>query len=202
MVLLGPSLVVAFVLQPSPGESDGSMTSAGFHQSCHGVSLQSTKMYLLKSLNLQTEPQVPVGLLDNVREQWKLAFSALSNQARGSEVLEAQSVSVSDVRNSNRLKCCSMTSEVFMKDLGWNNWVIYPLSLIITHCKLCSGAGSTVQCPHVHPHNGQVPCCHPTSQKMVPIVYMDEFGSVVISSVQLTQGCGCATDSNQQPINK
>uniref|UniRef100_A0A8C6WKI4 TGF-beta family profile domain-containing protein n=1 Tax=Neogobius melanostomus TaxID=47308 RepID=A0A8C6WKI4_9GOBI len=201
MVLLGSSVVVAFVLQPLHGESDGSMTSVGFHQSCHGVSLQTIKRDLLKSLNLQTEPQVPMGLLDSVHEQWKMAFS-VSNQAH-----VAHSASVSDGGNSNSVKCCSLTSEVFMKELGWDNWVIHPLSLTVTHCKLCSGVGNAVQCLHGHPQIGQVqivvvPCCHPTSQKMVPIVYIDEFGSVVISSVQLTQGCGCATDNNQQPINK
>uniref|UniRef100_A0A8C6UG10 TGF-beta family profile domain-containing protein n=1 Tax=Neogobius melanostomus TaxID=47308 RepID=A0A8C6UG10_9GOBI len=204
MVLLGSSVVVAFVLQPLHGESDGSMTSAGFHQSCHGVSLQTIKRDLLKSLNLQTEPQVPVGLLHSVHEQWKMAFSALSNQAHGSEV--AHTASVSDGGNNNSVKCCSLTSEVFMKDLGWDNWVIHPLSLTVTHCKLCSGVGNAVQCLHEFTDwtnaDLAVPCCHPTSQKMVPIVYMDEFGSVVISSVQLTQGCGCATDNNQQPINK
>uniref|UniRef100_A0A8C6T0N8 TGF-beta family profile domain-containing protein n=1 Tax=Neogobius melanostomus TaxID=47308 RepID=A0A8C6T0N8_9GOBI len=190
MVLLGSSVVVAFVLQPLHGESDGSMTSVGFHQSCHGVSLQTIKRDLLKSLNLQTEPQVPMGLLDSVHEQWKMAFS-VSNQAH-----VAHSASVSDGGNSNSVKCCSLTSEVFMKELGWDNWVIHPLSLTVTHCKLCSGFTDWTNTDLA------VPCCHPTSQKMVPIVYIDEFGSVVISSVQLTQGCGCATDNNQQPINK
>uniref|UniRef100_A0A8C6S6T3 TGF-beta family profile domain-containing protein n=1 Tax=Neogobius melanostomus TaxID=47308 RepID=A0A8C6S6T3_9GOBI len=190
MVLLGSSVVVAFVLQPLHGESDGSMPSAGFHQSCHGVSLQTIKRDLLKSLNLQTEPQVPVGLLDSVHEQWKMAFMA-------------HSASVSDGGNNNSVKCCSLTSEVFMKDLGWDNWVIHPLSLTVTDCKLCSGVGNAVQCLHGHPQIGQVkilvPCCHPTSQKMVPIVYMDEFGSVVISSVQLTQGCGCSFERYHGP---
>uniref|UniRef100_A0A8C6SZL3 TGF-beta family profile domain-containing protein n=1 Tax=Neogobius melanostomus TaxID=47308 RepID=A0A8C6SZL3_9GOBI len=204
MVLLGSSVVVAFVLQPLHGESDGSMTSVGFHQSCHGVSLQTIKRDLLKSLNLQTEPQVPMGLLDSVHEQWKMAFS-VSNQAH--EVLlvnVAHSASVSDGGNSNSVKCCSLTSEVFMKELGWDNWVIHPLSLTVTHCKLCSGVGNHyLQCILLWSlYFLKVPCCHPTSQKMVPIVYIDEFGSVVISSVQLTQGCGCATDNNQQPINK
>uniref|UniRef100_A0A8C6UK49 TGF-beta family profile domain-containing protein n=1 Tax=Neogobius melanostomus TaxID=47308 RepID=A0A8C6UK49_9GOBI len=202
MVLLGSSVVVAFVLQPLHGESDGSMTSAGFHQSCHGVSLQTIKRDLLKSLNLQTEPQVPVGLLHSVHEQWKMAFSALSNQAHGSEakitvlfsVPVAHTASVSDGGNNNSVKCCSLTSEVFMKDLGWDNWVIHPLSLTVTHCKLCSGVGNAVQLCSLptSANTTHVPCCHPTSQKMVPIVYMDEFGSVVISSVQLTQGCGCS----------
>ncbi|TNN73780.1 hypothetical protein EYF80_015988 [Liparis tanakae] len=36
-----------------------------------------------------------------------------------------------------------------------------------------------------------VPCCEPTSQETVPVLYVDEFSTVVISSVQLTRGCGC-----------
>lgn len=198
MVLVGSSLVVTFVLQPSQEESY--VASAGLPQSCHGMSLQSIKNDLLKSLNLQAEPQVPQGLVDNIREQWKQAFSALSHQPHGAE--EAHSASVSDGGNSNSLKCCSFTSEVFMKDLSWSNWVIYPLSLTMTYCKLCTGAGNTVQCPHTPLPIAQVPCCHSTSQKMVPIVYIDDYGSVVISSLQLTQGCGCASDNSQRPINK
>ncbi|KAK7896514.1 hypothetical protein WMY93_021839 [Mugilogobius chulae] len=189
MIFLGSS--VAFVLQPSQGESN----HPGFHQSCQSLSLQSIKKELLKSLNLQAEPQVPVGLLDSVQEQWKRAFSSLS---------EGSEVSVSDDGNmSNSLTCCSMTSEVFMKDLGWDNWVIYPSSLTITKCRVCIREENTVLCPqHAHRQNGQVHCCHATSHKMVPIVYMDEFGNVVISSVPLTQGCGCDTSNNQPPINK
>lgn len=201
MVLLGTSVVVAFVLQPSNKESDVSANTARFHQSCHGLSLQSLKNDLLKSLNLQAEPQVPMGLLDSVREQWKQAFSALSNQAHGSEEVHSASSSF-DNGNSNSLKCCSMASEIFLKDLGWSNWVIYPLSLTITHCKVCSVAGNTVHCPHASPQNDQVLSCQPTSQKTVPIVYMDEYGTVSISSVQLTTGCGFATNTHLQPINK
>lgn len=201
MVLLGSSVVLAFVLQPSHEESDGSVATSSLHRRfcrCQDVSLQSIKNDLLQSLNLEAEPQVPVGLLDSVREQWKQAFSAVSNQASASE--EVQSASSDD---GNSLKCCSMTSEVFIKDLGWSNWVIYPLSLTMTHCKVCSVAGNTVQCPCAS-HNDQAPCCHPTSQKAVPIVYIDRYGDVVISSVQLTTGCGCvsAADTVPQTINK
>lgn len=202
MVLLGSSVVIAFVLQPSREESDGSVTTAGLHQrfcSCHDVSLQSIKNDLLRSLNLQAEPQVPVGLVDSVREQWKQTFSAVSNQAPGPE--EVQSAS-SDDGNSSSLKCCYMTSEVFIKDLGWSNWVIYPLSLTFTHCRVCSDAGNTVRCPCAL--NDQVSCCYLTFQKAVPIAYIDEFGNVMISSVQPTTECGCVfvADTNPQPINK
>lgn len=44
----------------------------------------------------------------------------------------------------------------------------------------------------------QVPCCQPTSHKMVPILYVDEFSTLVISSVQLTRSCGCGPGNIQQ----
>lgn len=37
-----------------------------------------------------------------------------------------------------------------------------------------------------------VPCCQPTTHTALPVVYMDELNSVVISSVQLPSSCGCA----------
>lgn len=200
MILLGSSVVAAFVLPPSKEESGLSVTSTVSHQRCHVESLQSIREGLLESLNLQTEPQVPVGLLENVREQWQKTFSGVSHKTKDAGVPAASANSESDGGNtSSSLKCCSVTSEIFMKDLGWDNWVIYPNSLPMVQCKLCTTERNIIQCPspHADAQNGQVPCCHPTSQMMVPIVYMDEFGTVVVSSVQLTQSCGCETTSTQ-----
>ncbi|CAL9682126.1 unnamed protein product [Knipowitschia caucasica] len=177
MILLGSSVVMAFVLQPSQGDADSASVPETSHQSCQSVSLKTIKQDLLKSLNLQAEPQVPLGLLDSVQEQWRRTFSALPDVAEGAA---AASVSVDG--------CCSMTSEVFMTDLGWNNWVIYPPSLTITTCKQCSREGDTVVCAAL---SSQASCCRPASHKKVPIVYMDIFGSVVISTVPLTESCGC-----------
>lgn len=82
-----------------------------------------------------------------------------------------------DDENSTSLKCCSMASEIFMRgmqpcvclciltstsirrqvfkislflcasDLGWDSWVIYPISLTVVQCALCNLEVNTVQCP-------------------------------------------------------
>ncbi|CAG5893421.1 unnamed protein product [Menidia menidia] len=108
-----------------------------------------------------------------------------------------------DSGNSTSLKCCSTASEIFMKDLGWDSWVIHPLSLTIVQCALCQSADDTVHhAPSVNSiqdGNSQAPCCQPTSQGTVPIVYMDETSTVVISDLQLTRSCGCGPGTTHQP---
>lgn len=37
-----------------------------------------------------------------------------------------------------------------------------------------------------------VPCCQPSAGTMLPVIYMDQLDSVVISSVQLPGSCSCA----------
>ncbi|TMS08324.1 hypothetical protein E3U43_005807 [Larimichthys crocea] len=56
---------------------------------------------------------------------------------------------------------------------------------------------NTVQC--VQNPDAQVTCCQPTSQKMVPVLYMDELATLTISSMQLTNSCGCGYGNIQQP---
>lgn len=43
-------------------------------------------------------------------------------------------------------------------DLGWDNWVIYPNSLPMVQCKLCTTERNIIQCPspHADAQNGQV----------------------------------------------
>ncbi|XP_070706386.1 gonadal somatic cell derived factor [Pempheris klunzingeri] len=200
MMLLGSSVVVAFVLQPSKDVPAASANSPLSHHRCRGESLQSIRKGLLRALNLQTEPQLPAGSLDSVREQWKRNFGNITHRAKDAAAAE---VSPHD-GNSTSLKCCSMASEIFMKDLGWDNWVLHPASLTIVQCAPCNSEVNTALCPSSHTNvqdadsQVQVPCCQPTSQTMVPVVYMDEFSTVTISSVQLTRTCGCGHDSLQQ----
>ncbi|XP_042365243.1 gonadal somatic cell derived factor [Plectropomus leopardus] len=198
MMLLGSSMVIAFVLQPSKEEPAASPV---YHHRCQGRSLQSIRKGLLGALNLQTEPQLPAGGLDGVREQWRHTFSTLAHRAKDTAV---PAVSVSpDAGNGTNLKCCSMASEIFMKDLGWDSWVIHPASLTIVQCALCNPELNTVQCPSSHTNiqdaDSQVSCCQPTSQEMVPVLYVDEFATLVMSSVQLIRSCGCGPDTFQQP---
>ncbi|XP_070780882.1 gonadal somatic cell derived factor [Enoplosus armatus] len=201
MMLLGSSVVFAFVLQPSKEELADSENSPASHHRCQRESLQSIRKGLLGALNLQTEPQLPAGGLDGIREQWRSTFSNIAHRTKDNAV---PAVSVSpDGGNSTSLKCCAMASEIFMKDLGWDHWVIHPASLTIVQCALCNPEENNVQCPssntNVQDANSQVPCCQPTSQEMVPVVYVDAFSTLVISSVQLTRSCGCEHGSLQQP---
>ncbi|XP_032395119.1 bone morphogenetic protein 4 [Etheostoma spectabile] len=203
-MLLGSPVVIAFVLQPSKEEPAASVNAPVSHHRCQIGSLQSIRKGLLGTLNLQTEPQLPAGGLDGVREQWRNTFSTVAHKAKDTEVPASSVHSVSpDGANSTSLKCCSMASEVFMKDLGWDNWVIHPASLTIIQCALCNHEVNTEQCPSAHTDvqdaDSQVPCCQPTSQEMVPVLYMDEFSTLVISSVQLTRSCGCGPGDLQQP---
>ncbi|XP_072228036.1 gonadal somatic cell derived factor [Leuresthes tenuis] len=203
-MLLGSSMVIAFVLRPSKEGYAASADSSISHHRCQDESLQSIRKSLLRALNIQTEPRLPAGGLDSVREQWQRTFSTNSQSAQDTKIASGYSVSP-DSGNNTSLKCCSMTSEIFMKDLGWDSWVIHPLSLTIVQCAVCNPTDNTVRCPSSAPRvqdgnsQDQVPCCQPTSQKMVPIVYMDESSTIVISDMQLTRSCGCGPGNTHQP---
>uniref|UniRef100_A0A3P9K3X7 TGF-beta family profile domain-containing protein n=1 Tax=Oryzias latipes TaxID=8090 RepID=A0A3P9K3X7_ORYLA len=208
LMLLGSSMVIAFVLHPSREEPAASPASTVSHHRCQDESLQSFRKSLLEALSLQTEPRLPAGGLDTIREQWQRTFNAaIGVTDTTAPVLSSSSVSC-DSENDPSLKCCSMATEVFMKDLGWDNWVIYPLSLTIDRCALCNSSDQTAQCPAAHDgvqirsSQDQASCCKPTSLEIVPIVFMDETSTIVISSVQLARGCGCGPGSAQQPCKK
>ncbi|XP_030599518.1 nodal homolog 4-A-like [Archocentrus centrarchus] len=204
--LLGSSMMMAFVLHPSREEPAAAANSPVSAHRCQSESWQSVRKSLLGLLNLQTEPRLPDGAVDSVREQWNRTFSILSHTARHTAAPAVPSYSASaDNGNSANLKCCSVASEIFMKDLGWDSWVIHPLSLTFVQCAPCNSPTDTVQCPSYQfsargaNTQDQVPCCEPTSQEVVPIVYMDETGTAVISSMQLTLSCGCGTAHSQEP---
>ncbi|XP_020506486.1 gonadal somatic cell derived factor isoform X2 [Labrus bergylta] len=201
-VLLGSSVAIAFVLQLS-GEEPAA--SANSHPRCQGESLQSIRKGLLRALNLQTEPRLPNDGLDHVGQHWRTTFSNIAHSARDAA---APAVSGSpespDGGNTTSLKCCSMASEIFMKDLGWDSWVILPVSVTIVRCALCNPDGK-VQCPSSHADvqdvdsQIQVPCCQPTSQQKVLVVYVDGSGTIALSSMQITSSCSCGHVNLLQP---
>ncbi|XP_026153444.1 growth/differentiation factor 6-B-like [Mastacembelus armatus] len=203
MMLLSSSVVIAFVLQPSKEEPATSANVPVSQHRCHGESLQSIRKGLLRALNLESEPWMPAGGLDRAREQWKSTFNTISQRTNETPVPTVSGYSVSPDSGNSMSQCCSMASEIFMKDLGWDNWVIHPASLTIVQCALCNPELTTVQCPlsptNVQDANSQVPCCQPTAEEMVPLVYVDAYSNLVISSVQLTRSCGCGPGNIQQP---
>ncbi|TKS84334.1 Growth/differentiation factor 6 [Collichthys lucidus] len=205
-VLLGSSMAIAFILQPSKEEPVNSPNNHSVMSRCQVESLQSIRKVLLRALNLQVEPQLPASGLDRFREQWSGNFIDADRKAKHTAVPAVSGYSTSpDGGNSTSLKCCSMVSEIPMKDLGWDTWMIHPVSLTVVQCALCNPEVNPVQCvqnPDAQPPLFvllQVTCCQPTSQKMVPVLYMDELATLTISSMQLTNSCGCGYGNIQQP---
>ncbi|XP_038845465.1 bone morphogenetic protein 7-like [Salvelinus namaycush] len=202
LVLFGCSLGKSFVLQPSEKEPAAATGSAVLHPDRgRGELLNDIRKTLVRALNLQQEPQVAADRLTAIREQWKTAFSAISHKTQDKAVAVPQAEGPA-ADNRSGLKCCPLTSQIFLKDLGWENWVIYPESFTYVQCSPCNSQLdlSPSRCPsHTPPAKdapSQMPCCQTTSTEHVPFLYMDEFSTLTISSVQLTRACG---PGNPQP---
>ncbi|KAK6322858.1 hypothetical protein J4Q44_G00076500 [Coregonus suidteri] len=195
LVLLGCSLGKSFVLQPQ--EKEPAAATPGYAvlrpDRCHGESLNDIRKALLGALNLQQEPQVEADRLTAIREQWKTAFSAISHNTQDKAVTVPRGPAAD---KSSGLKCYRLASQIFLKDLGWENWVIYPESFNYVQCSPCNSQLdlSPSRCPSHTPTAqdtpSQMPCCKATSTERVPFLYMDEFSTLTISSVQLTRTCG------------
>ncbi|CAJ1070751.1 gonadal somatic cell derived factor [Xyrichtys novacula] len=190
--------------KPSREEPTASANTPVSHHRCQAESMQSIRKGLLRALNLQIEPRLPGGGSGRVMDQWRTTFSNIAHGARDAAAPATSDNSVSpDVGNSTSPRCCTMTSEIFMKDLGWESWVILPVSVTIVQCALCSPEGNVVQCPSSHSSmqntDSQVPCCQPASQESIPVLYVDESATVVLSSMLLTSSCSCRHGDLQQP---
>ncbi|XP_054908712.1 gonadal somatic cell derived factor isoform X1 [Poeciliopsis prolifica] len=204
MIVLGFSKTTAFVLHRSNEEPTAPAISSLSHQRCKDESLQSVRKGLLRALNLQAEPQLPAGVIDRVRDQWQRTIGFIPHAAKKTAPATDYSVS-HDSGNRTGLKCCSIASEISMKDLSWDSWVIHPLSLTFVQCALCNPADGTVQCPSsssgVLDASSQdlSSCCQPTVQETLNIVYMDETGTIVISPIEVNRSCGCGPGNAPQP---
>uniref|UniRef100_A0A673HB77 Bone morphogenetic protein 5-like n=1 Tax=Sinocyclocheilus rhinocerous TaxID=307959 RepID=A0A673HB77_9TELE len=147
-VLFGCPLGEMFVLHPSPEASAGEL---------------EIRKILLESLNLQQEPRVSVLKMHHLREQWKASMRSTGN-----------STFPEDSRNSS---CCKHSCQVFIKDLGWERWVVYPESITFVQCRSCGSESAD--------------CCKPTAHDIVPFLYVDDWSGWVLSSVSLIRQCGC-----------
>ncbi|XP_037121555.1 gonadal somatic cell derived factor isoform X2 [Syngnathus acus] len=178
MALMCSSVVIAFVLQP--GQEDAIPQDSDSR--CCSLSLQSIRKELLAALNLQTEPRLPEG----AKKQW-------SETAERLKALEASSNSSSD-DGGDTSGCCSRTSEVLMSDLGWDNWMIFPERVTLVHCAPCGHSASCRPQPTATQRDDlevQAPCCQPIAQNPMPVMYRDEWNTMVITSMHLTRRCGC-----------
>ncbi|XP_075899840.1 gonadal somatic cell derived factor [Nelusetta ayraudi] len=194
MMLVGSSVVFAFVVQPAREEPAASASSPVLHHRCHGASLESIRRALLRSLNLQAEPQPRATSVHAARKQWRSVYSRMAHIIKDAAV----AAQPADGDTGTSMKCCSTAHEILMTDLGWDSWVIHPDSITVVQCARCNPEGNPVQCltSHTEEHGTEsqepVPCCQPSAGTMLPVIYMDQLDSVVISSVQLPGSCGCA----------
>ncbi|KAL7843860.1 hypothetical protein SRHO_G00223990 [Serrasalmus rhombeus] len=198
VVLVGFPFGKTFILQPEePVTSPAIRTSR-----CQAESLQSIRKVILDLLNLQAEPHVSIPGMAAIRDQWKVAFKATSQseptQLNNSE--NQTSSQYSSPPNSTVLQCCKLASQIFIRDLGWDAWIIYPESFTYIQCSVCDPQvdQSITHCSGDRPPAPQVPCCEPTEQHLTPFLHLDHTGSLVIASVPLTHECGCRPGTGPQ----
>ncbi|XP_060791354.1 bone morphogenetic protein 6-like [Neoarius graeffei] len=221
LVACHPGKVSSSVLRPSPEEPMDAQSPPIIRTNrCLGDPLQSIRKTILDSLNLQTEPHVSVPGMAEIREQWRNVFKGTSNseqqaanntQPSSSSSLSSSSSSLSSTSssssgNSTQLQCCKFASQVFIKDLGWDQWIIYPDSFTFVQCSVCVSQQNQrmFNCrdddpPALDPPS-QKPCCEVTSLDPVPFLYMDETSTLILSSVPLTRECGCRHGDDTQAL--
>ncbi|XP_060746884.1 bone morphogenetic protein 5-like [Tachysurus vachellii] len=202
----------ASVLRRSAGEPEDARSAPTVRNNrCLGDPVQSVRKFILDSLDLQTEPRVSVPGMAQIREKWRNQFKATGDtnpeeqHAReNTQPSSSSSSSSSDTTNSTHLQCCKFASQVFLKDLDWDEWIIYPESFTFVRCSVCvpqQNQHSMFNCPDDDPvpldPPSQKPCCEATSGDPVPFLYLDETSSLVISSVALSRECGCSLDDPQ-----
>ncbi|XP_051962086.1 gonadal somatic cell derived factor [Xyrauchen texanus] len=171
LVLLTSPLGKTFVLHRSPETSEVKANRGH-------LNIRKT---LLESLHLQQEPRVSVSGMNRLRDQWKTSFITTIQSTAGNSSWPE------DSGNRTEQKCCTHSSQVFIEDLGWERWIVYPESFTFTQCKSCS-----------HNTDPTAQCCKPRAHDILPFVYVDERSSLVLSSVSLTRTCGCDPGEDTQ----
>ncbi|KAK6306608.1 hypothetical protein J4Q44_G00235330 [Coregonus suidteri] len=129
--------------------------------------------------------------LASLREQWKAVFATQHSDSQ--TTLDSNVVNSTPEFSGNTTgpHCCQLVSQIFIQDLGWENWIIYPESFTFTQCAACT--------PQLNPAGS---CCKPASRHLVPVLYLDDYNTLVISSVYLTRSCSCTPQINpHHPTN-
>ncbi|XP_023658948.1 gonadal somatic cell derived factor [Paramormyrops kingsleyae] len=210
LVLCVTAVLLGFVrgkplhLQPSDNKTVSCNSSALVIKMnrCQIAPLSDAGQMLMEELNLERVPQVSLSVMKQLREHWKVTFRAprRSTPAEGpgtSTTSIPQSLGSDDLTNNAEQHCCELASEIFIKDLGWDNWIVYPESFTYIQCRMCTANVESMSpsCPIQDsslPHApSQAPSCQPSSQRPLPFLYLDEFDTLVISSVRLVQECRC-----------
>ncbi|XP_041092996.1 uncharacterized protein LOC121305407 [Polyodon spathula] len=194
VLCLGTALGMAFILPLS-------QEPASEIASCKEQLLQDAREMLLDALNLEHEPHMKLQGVSQFRATWKtglLATCPNSNHSSGAQSSSSVSVAAeNETQNTTGHRCCQITSQISITDLGWDSWIIYPENYTYTECVACTrGEGRTWQhcrlkTPSSKLHLPEVKCCSVVEQVWLPFVYIGDDFSLVTSNVPLTQKCGC-----------
>uniref|UniRef100_A0A4W4GDJ5 TGF-beta family profile domain-containing protein n=1 Tax=Electrophorus electricus TaxID=8005 RepID=A0A4W4GDJ5_ELEEL len=180
------NIVVKFTALPFRGERS-------VFRRCKRETLQSVRKVILDSLSLQAEPHVSVPGMTCLRDQWKAVFEGPGRAIP----LSSEPLSPG---NSTAPMCCKLTSQIFIRDLGWDQWIIYPESFTYTRCSPCDPRmdPSVFHCAEDSLTNhkplaqvSSMPCCESTYYELLPFLYLDATSALVITSVPMTRECGC-----------
>ncbi|KAA0719638.1 hypothetical protein E1301_Tti022483 [Triplophysa tibetana] len=175
VVLLAFPLGNMFVLRPA----------AEAHRILFGRCREEVEIrkILLESLNLQQEPRVSVSEMKHLREHWKDAVSTTAGRSAA-----VNSTFPEESGNTTQQKCCKQSSQIFIKDLGWDGWIVYPETFTFTQCTSCDSPLPVLF----------LQCCKPTAHDILPFVYVDDWSSLVVSSVSVARECGCDPGEDTQ----
>ncbi|XP_072887684.1 uncharacterized protein [Hemitrygon akajei] len=97
---------------------------------------------------------------------------------------------------SSPRRCCQMASQISLTDLGWQDWILYPELITYVHCASCRHPRDVMarNCHRNQTSSSRTShrkhCCKAVKTVWVPIVYVDEDLSLVVSNIPLTEECG------------
>ncbi|XP_041098051.1 inhibin beta E chain-like [Polyodon spathula] len=161
---------------------------------------------LLDALNLKQAPHINIEGMSQITAALRKELKGISQNSNLSSVEKTDPgfLNTTAENNTQREKtephCCQITSQIFITDLGWESWIVYPESFSYTQCESCShGRSRTWQhCrqggPSAEHHDPKVKCCLAVEHLWLRFVYTDEDSNLVASNVPLTQMCGCQLD--------
>ncbi|XP_043932056.1 bone morphogenetic protein 6-like [Protopterus annectens] len=177
---------------------------------CNDRRLSDIADKLLKALNLERTPKMNTEKAARLRAMWKVQLNSASQNSRNSggaslaeqkrrqeSITSGNETSLSNNYRGNKTRtCCQVTSEIFIQDLGWQSWIIYPESFSYSECVDCTTALSTapLQCRQEllsADISMKEYCCKAKNEILVPFVYLEEDSSLVIRNVPFIQECEC-----------
>ncbi|XP_051900929.1 uncharacterized protein LOC127586939 [Pristis pectinata] len=166
--------------------------------------VQHIKHLLLQALNLQHIPRIHTETVKQLRSMWRARLQAMSHisasgHPAGTETHSQSEVPVTGTNVSTTptspRHCCQTAAQISLTDLGWEHWILYPEQITYVHCASCRHPRDvSIRC-----HQNQTSsstrahrrhCCKAVKTVWIPIVYMDEDLSLVISNIPLTEECG------------